>query len=128
MKSSLLVFILVIYSFINSYATEVSDKTPNQPHHHKSHDHHSAEHKDSHEVKTQQVSKSEVLVKVSGMVCSFCAQGIEKNFKAKKEVKETKVDLDKMEVRVIFYPNQSLSSEQIKEVITGAGFKFLGVE
>lgn len=74
------------------------------------------------------ISKDKVLIQVQGMVCAFCAQGIEKNFNAKKEVQSTKVDLDKMEVLVTFNKGQSLNEEAIKQIVTDAGFKYLGVK
>ena len=49
------------------------------------------------------------------MVCAFCAQGIKKNFNGRNEVKETKVDLDKMEVEVIFKKGKSLTQKRHPE-------------
>lgn len=69
-----------------------------------------------------------ILIKVKGMVCAFCAQGIEKNFNKKDQVKETKVDLDKMEVEVHLKKGKNLTEEEIKKVVTGAGFSFEGIK
>ena len=110
---------LVLLIFVNPiFAADTAHK----------HDHSHKDHKKAHTVSAKKVAKDQILVKVSGMVCSFCAQGIEKNFKKKAEVKETKVDLDKMEVRIFFNPGKTLSTKDIEKVITGAGFKFIGVK
>jgi copper chaperone CopZ len=74
------------------------------------------------------VNPEKALVKVNGMVCSFCAQGIEKNFRKKDEVKEVSVDLDNMLVTLNFKKGKSLSQRQIQEVIEGAGFKFMEMQ
>lgn len=69
-----------------------------------------------------------VLITVKGMVCAFCAQGIEKNFKAKPEVADTSVDLDKMQVKVSYKEGKSLNEEELKEIITEAGFSYVKAE
>lgn len=82
-----------------------------------------------HEGSTAEVVSStatETTIKVKGMVCAFCAQGITKNFKSEKEVEDVKVDLDKMEVHLRFKKGQKLSRAKMKEIITGAGFDFVG--
>lgn len=72
--------------------------------------------------------KGKITIKVKGMVCAFCAQGIEKNFTALKEVKTTKVDLDKMEVYIELNKGKSISKEVVKKTVIDAGFSFEGVK
>ena len=72
--------------------------------------------------------KDNITVKVKGMVCSFCAQGIEKQFKKFSELESIKVNLDTMEVDLKFKPGKSLSEETIKKVIVDAGFSFVGIK
>lgn len=72
--------------------------------------------------------KSQIVVKVAGVVCSFCAQGIKKSFSSRDEVKSTQVDLDKMEVLLKFKPNKTLSKQTIEKIITDSGFKFKGIK
>ena len=67
-------------------------------------------------------TKDSIVVKVQGMVCDFCAQGVEKGFKENKEVKKVKVDLDKMEVELEFHEGKSLSDSVIEEKINSSGF------
>lgn len=66
---------------------------------------------------------SEVKVGVKGMVCSFCAQGIEKNFMAHKEVEKVEVSLEKKFVNIKFKEGQTLSKEKIAEILKGAGYE-----
>ena len=83
-------------------------------------------HKDT-QASAKKIGKDKVLIKVKGMVCAFCAQGIKKNFNAREEVKETKVDLDKMEVHIELKKNKTISEEVIKELVTSAGFSYEGM-
>lgn len=71
-----------------------------------------------------------MVIKVKGMVCAFCAQGVEKNFNKLDVVKSTKVDLDKMEVTLNLKDKGKgkLSEKKIKEVVTDAGFSYVGVK
>lgn len=64
--------------------------------------------------------------KVNGMVCAFCAQGVEKNFNKMDEVHSTKVNLDKMEITVVTTTSKGLSKDTIENVIKEAGFSFQG--
>ena len=63
-----------------------------------------------------------VNVKVSGMVCSMCAQGIEKKFKNESAVKDLKVDLDQKLVTINTHEGKDVSDEVIKKLITEAGY------
>jgi mercuric ion binding protein len=76
----------------------------------------------------EKVDSDKLLIKVQGMVCAFCAQGIKKKFNARDEVKKTEVDLDTMEVEVTIKKGKVLSEMVIKEIITNAGFKFVGLK
>lgn len=72
------------------------------------------------ELKTIETSK--IVVKVKGMVCAFCAQGIGKNFENQDEVKTTNVDLDTKEVTIEFKKGKSLPLARIKALVEDAGF------
>lgn len=60
---------------------------------------------------------------VNGMVCAFCATGIEKTFKKQPEVATVKVDLPQKRVVITTKPGKTLSDEKIKEVVTYSGYK-----
>ena len=74
------------------------------------------------------VYAGEVTVKVQGMVCSMCAQGIKKKFSSIKEVKTINVDLDKKFVTIVTNDGQDINNEQIKKIITEAGYNVANIE
>ena len=57
------------------------------------------------------------VVNVQGMVCDFCARGIEKTFKKDKYVKKIDVDLSKGKVLIAYNKNQEIKLDDIKEKI-----------
>jgi len=59
---------------------------------------------------------------VNGMVCAFCATGIEKTFRKQPEVATVKVDLPKKQVLITTKPGKTLSDAKIKEVVTYSGY------
>ena len=59
---------------------------------------------------------------VNGMVCAFCATGIEKTFRKQPEVASVKVDLPKKQVVIKTKPGKTLSDAKIKEVVTYSGY------
>jgi len=59
---------------------------------------------------------------VNGMVCAFCATGIEKTFRKQPEVASVKVDLPKKQVVINTKPGKTLSDARIKEVVTYSGY------
>ena len=65
---------------------------------------------------------SEIHVKVKGMVCSMCAQGIQKKFSSQKSVESVKVDLDEKHVLIVTKKGEELSDEVITKLISEAGY------
>lgn len=59
---------------------------------------------------------------VHGMVCAFCATGIEKTFRKQPEVATVKVDLPNKRVVIATKPGKTLSDAKIKEVVTYSGY------
>ncbi len=70
----------------------------------------------------------QVKVSVSGMVCSFCAQGITKKFKSEASVEAIDVKLSDKQVVLTLKENQDLSDERIKELLTDAGYNIDKIE
>ena len=60
---------------------------------------------------------------VNGMVCAFCAQGIEKKLKAMAETQSVKVDLKSKFVSVTAKPGLQLDPAKVKQVIVDAGYE-----
>lgn len=65
----------------------------------------------------------EIKVGVKGMVCAFCAQGIEKTFTAQKEVDKVEVSLANKYVKIKFKDDQRLSNEKISALLKDAGYE-----
>ena len=63
-----------------------------------------------------------ITTNVNGMVCAFCATGIEKTFRKQAEVATVKVDLPKKRVIITTKPGKTLSDAKIKEVVTYSGY------
>lgn len=57
------------------------------------------------------------IVNVKGMVCDFCARGIEKTFKKDTNVKKIDVDLSKGKVLIAYKNNKKIKFDEIKEKI-----------
>ena len=69
-----------------------------------------------------------ISVTIRGMVCSFCAQGIEKNFKSESGVEEIFVNLDKDLVKVVTSKDKVLTDLKITSLIESAGFSVSKIE
>ena len=67
-------------------------------------------------------------VTVNGMVCSFCAQGIEKKMKALNETKDVYVGLKNRLVVVEVKEGLTLSQDSIKKIIKDAGYEVKSIE
>ena len=61
------------------------------------------------------------VVNVNGMVCDFCARGIEKTFMKSADVKKVDVDLEVGKVLIAYSSDTKISFEDIKEKITANG-------
>jgi mercuric ion binding protein len=59
---------------------------------------------------------------VNGMVCAFCATGIEKTFRKQPEVESVKVDLPSKQVTVKTKPGKTLTDAKVKEIVTYSGY------
>ena len=71
---------------------------------------------------TGQSSPQEMKIGVKGMVCAFCAQGIEKNFLKQPEVSKVEVSLENKYVKLKFKDGQTLAKEKIAAILKEAGY------
>lgn len=69
------------------------------------------------------MAAEELTVGVNGMVCAFCAQGIEKKFKSQPEISEVQVNLEKKFVKLTFKDGQKISNEKISTLLKDAGYE-----
>jgi copper chaperone CopZ len=65
---------------------------------------------------------------VNGMVCGFCATGIEKTFKAQPEVKSVTVDLQKRLVTVATKEGQAIDDARLRKLIGNAGYSVVSID
>ena len=73
------------------------------------------------------VSADTIKATVNGMVCGFCATGIEKTFKAQPEVKTVDVDLENKVVTIHTKPGQTLDDAKLKKLLGNAGYSVVRV-
>ena len=73
-------------------------------------------------------SADTIHAKVNGMVCGFCATGIEKTFKAQPQVKTVNVDLDMKLVTVAMKDGQTIDDARLKKLIGNAGYSVVSIE
>ena len=68
------------------------------------------------------LSNSQVaVVNVNGMVCDFCARGIEKTFVKDKAVKRIDVDLERGKVLIAYSKEKEIDFDEIKSKILANG-------
>ena len=101
-------------------------------------DHHMHQHSHSHEIYVQGeklevdekrfkifldgLTNSQVaVVNVNGMVCDFCARGIEKTFVKDKAVKRVDVDLERGKVLIAYTKEKEIDFDEIKSKILANG-------
>ncbi len=69
------------------------------------------------------IAGEELKVGVNGMVCAFCAQGIEKSFKKQPEVEKVKVSLENKFVQITLKDGQRLPNDKIAALLKDAGYE-----
>ncbi len=65
---------------------------------------------------------------VNGMVCAFCAQGIDKKLRALSQTKDVYVNLKQRIVAVELKEGQTLSNDAVKDLIKDAGYDVTSIE
>jgi copper chaperone CopZ len=65
---------------------------------------------------------------VNGMVCGFCATGIEKTIKAQPEVKTVTVDLQRKLVTVATKQGQTINDAKLRKLIGNAGYSVVSID
>ena len=65
---------------------------------------------------------------VNGMVCAFCAQGIEKKMRTLSQTKDVYVNLKQRIVAIELKDGQTLSNDTVKSLIKDAGYEVTSIE
>ena len=68
-----------------------------------------------------------IKIDVDGLVCAFCAQGIEKKMKAQPATDKVFVSLEKKVVAVSLKNGQDIADDKLKAEITDAGYVVKGI-
>ena len=63
-----------------------------------------------------------VEVKIKGMVCSFCAQGLQKGIGKLEEVEKVEINLKKGYAKITVKKGEPLPMDEVKEIIKDAGY------
>jgi copper chaperone CopZ len=61
-------------------------------------------------------------MKVNGLVCAFCAQGIEKSFRKNPVVTDVVVSLEDRLVAVEVTPGKDIPDQELRNVLTDSGY------
>jgi len=69
-----------------------------------------------------------IKVEVNGMVCAFCAQGIEKKLRAMPQTKDVYVNLKHKVVAVELKDGQTVSFDVVKDLVKDAGYEVSHIE
>ena len=77
---------------------------------------------------TSAFAVEKVEVKVKGMVCSFCAQGIKKKFSGNDAISKVEVNLDDKWVRLEIVDKKVVSDDQISAAIKDAGYDVVSID
>lgn len=64
---------------------------------------------------------------VNGLVCSFCATGIEKTFRKQPAVDSVKVDLETKLVTITTKPDQTLDDATVTKLLTDSGYSIVSI-
>ncbi len=84
-----------------------------------------AEGSEAAKTEAQKVTSTEAQEKtvfVKGMVCAFCAQGIERRFSGEPEIENIAVDLSNHQVTLRFKPGQRMDDQRIASLLKAAGY------
>ena len=128
MQSKLVLVIFFLFAFGKSASAETE-------HAHGQHNHDTtakpsaAVATERYEVFVKDLRDSKVaVVNVIGMVCDFCARGIEKTFNKDEFVRKIDVDLANGQVLIAYSADKLINEEEISDLILANGQNVTGIE
>ena len=74
------------------------------------------------QAKENSLPQGDIQVYVKGMVCSFCARGLEKKLKEQKQIIAVHIEMKKRLVSFALKPKTFLTDNNIKKIIEDSGF------
>jgi mercuric ion binding protein len=72
-------------------------------------------------------SADTIEMKVYGLVCAFCAQGIEKTLRKNPATEDVAVSLEHQLVAVVTHQGQDISDAELTKALTDAGYDVKGI-
>ena len=63
-----------------------------------------------------------VEIELSGLTCSFCVYGLQKNLEKHSEVEKADISLKQNKTRIRLTPGAKVTIEELEEIIKDAGF------
>ena len=73
------------------------------------------------------VAADTIEMKVYGLVCGFCAQGIEKTLRKNPATEDVVVSLEDKLVAIATHPGQDISDAELTQALTDAGYDVKGI-
>ena len=83
---------------------------------------------DTPSAQTESAKTSDIVAKVNGMVCDFCARAVSKVFGKNEAVDMVYVDLDAGEIHVDLKPGQTLDDATVAKLIKKSGYDLVTIE
>ena len=76
----------------------------------------------------QQASRKYITLEVQGLACPFCAYGLEKKLKSLEGAENFQVDFEKGVTTLDIPASTKITEDQLKQIVTDAGFELKKVE
>jgi copper chaperone CopZ len=70
----------------------------------------------------------QILVNVNGLVCAFCAHGIQRALATEAATDKVDVNLEAGKVTIDLKPDGDITDERLRELLTDAGYTVTGIE
>ena len=77
---------------------------------------------------TAQEKTDDIVLKVNGMVCDFCAQSLKKVFGKEDSVNDIDVNLDDQTVTIDTKSGTTIDDTKIKELIEWGGYDLISIQ
>lgn len=77
---------------------------------------------------TKAADTRQILVNVNGLVCAFCAHGIQKALSGESATDKVDVDLEAGKVTIALKPEGDIADERLRELLIDAGYTVTGIE
>lgn len=70
----------------------------------------------------------QILVNVNGLVCAFCAHGIQRALSGEAATDQVDVDLEAGRVTIDLKPEGDIPDDRLRELLTDAGYTVTGID